>query len=121
MSVLVPQNRRHRLLEDDGLCSAGRIVSPGDTFINKEVPTNTRDTYASLPGPSPIAYKASPMSYKGSEGELVIVDKVLIANNDEGSTVVKVGLQLLCAQPCRHSGRGDAELNGCHANRDVSS
>ena len=87
----VLQYRKHRLLEEDGLCSPGQIVSPGDTYINKETPINTRDTQA---GPSGAgqAYKPSPMTWKGVEGELVVVDKVMIANNDEGSTVLKVWL-----------------------------
>lgn len=81
---------RHRLLGEDGLCSAGAKVSPGDIYINKEVPTNTRDTHPGVAGAPPMVYKPAPTSYKGPEGELVMVDKVLLANNDEGSMVVKV-------------------------------
>ncbi|KAK9794947.1 hypothetical protein WJX73_009398 [Symbiochloris irregularis] len=83
------EQRKHRLLEEDGLCCPGQIVNPGDTYINKETPVNTRDTLASQGGTAQL-YKASPMGWKGVEGELVVVDKVMIANNDEGSTVLKV-------------------------------
>ena len=80
-------------------------MSPGDTYINKETPINTRDTLATQRGAGQM-YKPSPMSWKGVEGELVVVDKVMIANNDEGSTVLKAGgreavcvfTRMLCVQ-----------------------
>ena len=39
-----PQARlKERLLDKDGLCAVGETIAPGDVFINKEIPTNTRD------------------------------------------------------------------------------
>ena len=35
-------------------------------------------------------YKRAPQTWKGPEGEQIIVDKVLLTNNDEGHIVIKV-------------------------------
>ena len=40
--------------------------------------------------PGMQTYKRAPQTWKGPEGEQIIVDKVLLTNNDEGHIVIKV-------------------------------
>lgn len=69
-------------------------------------------------------YKRAPQSWKGPEGEQVIVDKVLVTNNDEGHMVVKVAACVLGVSGCcpvharplwqsRLACCGPAEMHAC--------
>jgi hypothetical protein len=87
----------------------GERIEPGKIFINKQTPTNTSDTLTnpdSLPEtgsvtPSslfsstltltiihPIAFKGSPMAYKGTD--FAYIDKVLLTSNSEDHFLIKV-------------------------------
>ncbi|MCO5550846.1 hypothetical protein L7F22_004339 [Adiantum nelumboides] len=81
---------RAQLQDYDGIAGVGEIIRPGDIYINKESPINTRDN---MPNPMAIpdsAYKPTPMTYKGPPGECAVVDKVLLTSNDEQQFVIKV-------------------------------
>ena len=49
--------------------------------------------------PGVQTYKRAPQTWKGPEGEQIIVDKVLLTNNDEGHIVIKVPCMLKSPAP----------------------
>eukprot|EP00249_Psilotum_nudum_P005862 c19287_g1_i1 orf=267-2693(+) len=80
---------RAQLQDFDGIAGVGEIIRPGDIYINKESPVNTRDN---VPNPMTMpdsAYKPTPMTYKGPQGECAVVDKMLLTSNDEHQFVIK--------------------------------
>ena len=80
---------RHRLLDRDGIASVGTLINPGDVYVNKQSPSNTRDP---LPNPHAMPdtfYRPTPQSYKGPQGESCVVDKVMLTMTDEGVFNVK--------------------------------
>ena len=82
-------NGRHRLLDGDGIASVGERIRPGDVYVNKQSPSNTRDP---LPNPQAMPdsfFRPTPQSYKGPQGEACVVDKVMLTMTDEGQFNVK--------------------------------
>ena len=82
-------NGRHRLLDKDGIAAVGERISPGDVYVNKQSPGNTRDP---LPNPQAMPdsfYRPTAQSYKGPQGESCVVDKVMLTTSDEGQFNVK--------------------------------
>ena len=80
---------RHRLLDKDGIAAVGGKILPGDVYVNKQSPSNTRDP---LPNPQAMPdefYRSSAQSYKGPAGESCVVDKVMLTMTDEGQFNVK--------------------------------
>lgn len=80
---------RHRLLDKDGIAAVGERISPGDVYVNKQSPSNTRDP---LPNPQAMPdafFRPTPQSYKGPQGESCVVDKVMLTMTDEGQFNVK--------------------------------
>ena len=95
---------RRGVLDNDGVVGVGQCIFPGDVFVNKESPVNTRDTPAA--GPSAVAtadgapggvsiggssggasnFRPTPGVYRG---EPALVDRVLLTLSDEGQLVVK--------------------------------
>ncbi|KAK9821215.1 hypothetical protein WJX81_000849 [Elliptochloris bilobata] len=93
------KRRRNRegLLDTDGFCSPGEVASPNDILVNRQTPLNTKDVVPGM-GHGDAAlkdgdYKPSPLAWKGPPGQNVVVDKVLLTNNEEGHTVIKVLLR----------------------------
>jgi DNA-directed RNA polymerase III subunit RPC2 len=83
------KNGRHRLLDGDGIASVGERIRPGDVYVNKQSPSNTRDP---LPNPQAMPdsfFRPTPQSYKGPQGEACVVDKVMLTMTDEGQFNVK--------------------------------
>lgn len=80
---------RHHLLDDDGIASVGGRIKPGDIYVNKQIPLNTRDPMANPHAMPDSMYRSSPLSYKGPAGETAIVDKVLLTMTDEGQFNIK--------------------------------
>jgi DNA-directed RNA polymerase III subunit RPC2 len=55
---------RHRLLDRDGIARPGEVLQPGDIYVNKQMPVNTRDPIQA-PGAMPDSfYKSTPLSWK---------------------------------------------------------
>jgi DNA-directed RNA polymerase III subunit RPC2 len=82
-------NGRHRLLDKDGIAAVGEKIVPGDVYVNKQSPGNTRDP---LPNPQAMPdsfYRPTAQSYKGPAGESCVVDKVMLTMSDEGQFNVK--------------------------------
>ena len=80
---------RHKLLDGDGIASVGERIEPGDVYVNKQSPSNTRDP---LPNPQAMPdsfFRPTPQSYKGPQGEACVVDKVMLTMTDEGQFNVK--------------------------------
>ena len=67
----------------------GEKIVPGDVYVNKQSPGNTRDP---LPNPQAMPdsfYRPTAQSYKGPAGESCVVDKVMLTMSDEGQFNVK--------------------------------
>ena len=86
---------RRGLLDADGIAAVGQLIQPGDVYVNKESPVNTRD-----PAPadgSASEFRPAPAVYRG---EPAVVDRVLLTTSDEGQMLVKVlylrGASCLC-------------------------
>ncbi len=79
-----------KLLDQDGVCSVGEVIQPGEIYINKQSPINTRDMVSNPAAMPDTAFKPTPMSWKGVAGESCVVDRVLLTENEEGHRVFKV-------------------------------
>jgi len=91
--VEIPPNRRGQrskwdILDDDGLASPGLPIQVGDVYINKQIPTNTRDPLINVDNLPDSAFKSSPQSYKSSAPGYV--DKVMISSSEEDRFIIKV-------------------------------
>ena len=81
---------RHQLLDQDGIAGVGEMIRPGDVYVNKQSPTNTRDPVSAAPHQMPDSFfRSTPQTYKGPPGETAVVDRVLLTSNDEHQFVVK--------------------------------
>eukprot|EP00271_Cylindrocystis_brebissonii_P011391 TRINITY_DN2883_c0_g1_i3.p1 TRINITY_DN2883_c0_g1~~TRINITY_DN2883_c0_g1_i3.p1 ORF type:complete len:1136 (+),score=226.28 TRINITY_DN2883_c0_g1_i3:22-3408(+) len=80
---------RCQLLDFDGIAAVGEMIRPGDIYVNKQTPLNTRDPIANPQAMPDSFYRNSPSVYKGPPGECAVVDKVLLTSNDETQFVVK--------------------------------
>lgn len=56
-----PQGK-FKLLDKDGIACVGEVIQPGDVYINKQSPINTRDPVAN-PSAPPRAPPLPPPSY----------------------------------------------------------
>ena len=83
------QTGRMHLLDDDGIAAVGGRIKPGDIYVNKQTPINTRDPMANPHAMPDAMYRDNPLSYKGPAGETAIVDKVLLTMTDEGQFNIK--------------------------------
>jgi len=87
----VPRERRS-LLDADGVVAVGQLIQPGDVYVNKESPVNTRD-----PAPADASsadFRPAPAIYRG---EPAVVDRVLLTTSDEGQMLVKVWRVAFCS------------------------
>ncbi|GBG88963.1 hypothetical protein CBR_g48573, partial [Chara braunii] len=82
-------NPRHQILDQDGIASVGEMIRPGDVYVNKQSPVNTRDPVANPMALPDSAYKPTHQTWKGPSGECCVIDKVLLTSNDENSFIVK--------------------------------
>ena len=82
-------NGRHRLLDKDGIAAVGERITPGDVYVNKQSPSNTRDPLANPQAMPDSFFRPTPQSYKGPQGESCVVDKVMLTMTDEGQFNVK--------------------------------
>ena len=81
--------RQAQASRKDGIAAVGERISPGDVYVNKQSPGNTRDP---LPNPQAMPdsfYRPTAQSYKGPQGESCVVDKVMLTTSDEGQFNVK--------------------------------
>lgn len=78
---------KHKILGIDGLANVGEKLSSGETYILKETPVNTASTgIGSDYGTND--FKPAPMSYRLADP--CYVDKVMISQTENESTVLKV-------------------------------
>lgn len=80
---------RCQLLDSDGIAAPGEMIRPGDIYVNKQSPSNTRDVFPNPAAMPDVFYKSTPQTYKGPPGECAVVDKVLLTSNDDHQFVVK--------------------------------
>eukprot|EP01025_Chloroclados_australasicus_P049879 TRINITY_DN5700_c0_g1_i1.p1 TRINITY_DN5700_c0_g1~~TRINITY_DN5700_c0_g1_i1.p1 ORF type:complete len:793 (-),score=72.46 TRINITY_DN5700_c0_g1_i1:579-2957(-) len=80
-------NPRLRLLDKDGLPKVGDFIYPGNVYIYKQCPTQTRDTVQQ------VEYRDRTESWKGPMGERYVVDRVSLSSNQESMINIKVILR----------------------------
>ncbi|XP_024402196.1 DNA-directed RNA polymerase III subunit 2 [Physcomitrium patens] len=80
---------RQQLQDHDGIAAVGEMIRPGDIYVNKQSPIDTRNNVNNPMALPDSAYKRTPQTYKGAAGETAVVDKVLLTSNDENHFVVK--------------------------------
>lgn len=80
---------RFRLLDKDGIAAPGQSLQPTDIYINKQMPTNTRDPITNPQSMPDSFYRPTPLSWKGPANEVCVVDKVLLTANETDSCVIK--------------------------------
>jgi len=112
-ALVKPRESRFSRLDHDGLARVGDALRPGDVYINKATPSDTRD-----PVPAPAAmpdafYRPCPLVYRGATGETARVDRVLLTSNQQDSIVVKVLLR-----QTRRPERGD-KFSSRHGQKGV--
>jgi len=84
-----PQGK-FKLLDKDGIACVGEVIQPGDVYINKQSPINTRDPVANPNNTPDSMYRPTPQTYKGAAGEQCVIDRVLLTTNDENQFNIKV-------------------------------
>ncbi|CAM6092659.1 unnamed protein product [Calypogeia fissa] len=80
---------RCQLQDQDGIAAVGEMIRPGDIYVNKQSPINTRDDVPNPMAMKDSAYKPTPQTYKGPPGECAVVDRVLLTSNDENHFMIK--------------------------------
>ncbi|KAG6677172.1 hypothetical protein I3843_14G012200 [Carya illinoinensis] len=80
---------RMQILDDDGIAAPGEVIRPGDIYINKESPIITRGPMVSPAGLPDRAYRPSIQTFKGSEGESCVVDRVALFNEKNNNLCIK--------------------------------
>ncbi|KAH0720987.1 hypothetical protein KY290_006270 [Solanum tuberosum] len=78
-----------QILDDDGLASPGEIIRNRDIYINKESPTVTITQVTSPMGLPDSAYKSSRQTYKGTEGEPTVIDRVALHSDENNNLSIK--------------------------------
>lgn len=103
---------KYKVLEMDGLPAVGEQIGPGQIFINKFVPLQTREAVANPQAMPDEFYKQRPEVYKGAPGiGGVIVDRVQVTENDENPLNVKVMLRYCSLCPVVGAVSGSVELS----------
>lgn len=83
---------RHRVLDQDGICSPGERVANKQVLVNKSVPVVTKTLQQTPSGATMQSdYKDCPMSYKGPTDSYI--ERVLITSNAEESYLIKILLR----------------------------
>ncbi|OAY53344.1 DNA-directed RNA polymerase III subunit 2 [Manihot esculenta] len=80
---------RERVLDDDGLAAPGEIIRPGDIYINKESPVETRGQLKSAAALADIKYRPNRSTFKGPEGESCVVDRVALSSDRNNNLSIK--------------------------------
>lgn len=78
-----------QILDNDGIAAPGEIISHQDIYINKESPVVTRGPEVSSAELRNIKYTSSRQTFKGSEGESCVVDRVALYNDRNNNLCYK--------------------------------
>ncbi|GLT95236.1 hypothetical protein SLE2022_129300 [Rubroshorea leprosula] len=81
-----PDSEKMQILDDDGLAAPGEIIRPGDIYINKQSPINTRAPHTVQ---LDSGYRSSKQTFKGPEGESCVVDRVALCSDKENNLCIK--------------------------------
>ncbi len=78
--------KKHDIIQSDGLAGVGERVDSGDVYINKQTPTNASDnTFTGQP--LSVQYRNTPMTYKSPIAGYI--DKIMISETENDQTLVK--------------------------------
>ncbi|KAK0607839.1 hypothetical protein LWI29_021366 [Acer saccharum] len=84
-----PDAEKMRILDDDGIATPGEIIRPKDIYLIKESPLVTGGPALSADELRNCRYRPTKSTYKGSEGETCVVDRVALCA-DKGNSCIKL-------------------------------
>ncbi|KAL1537737.1 DNA-directed RNA polymerase III subunit 2 [Salvia divinorum] len=94
--IIRPQRDGHdaeqtQILDDDGLASPGEIIRPRDIYINKQSPIDTKSggNAGNTVKLKDSQYKSSKQTYKGTEGDTTVVDRVALCTDKNSNLCIK--------------------------------
>ncbi|KAG6400582.1 hypothetical protein SASPL_137423 [Salvia splendens] len=94
--IIRPQRDGHdaeqtQILDDDGLASPGEIIRPRDIYINKQSPIDTKNggSISNTVKLKDSQYKSSKQTYKGTEGDTAVVDRVALCTDKNSNLCIK--------------------------------
>ncbi|KAG6393793.1 hypothetical protein SASPL_144365 [Salvia splendens] len=94
--IIRPQRDGHdaeqtQILDDDGLASPGEIIRPRDIYINKQSPIDTKSggSISNTVKLKDSQYKSSKQTYKGTEGDTAVVDRVALCTDKNSNLCIK--------------------------------
>ncbi|XP_056172452.1 DNA-directed RNA polymerase III subunit 2 isoform X3 [Syzygium oleosum] len=82
-----PDWERMQILDNDGIAAPGEIIRPNDVYINKESPIITKGS--TKVGLKDSDYKPSRQTFKGTEGESCVVDRVTLCSDKNNNLSIK--------------------------------
>ncbi|KAI4340479.1 hypothetical protein MLD38_025309 [Melastoma candidum] len=77
-----------QILDDDGIAAPGEIIRPNDVYINKESPIMTKGS-PMMSALKDSDYKPSRQTFKGTEGEASVVDRVTLCTDKNDNLSIK--------------------------------
>ncbi|XP_030543868.1 DNA-directed RNA polymerase III subunit 2 isoform X1 [Rhodamnia argentea] len=83
-----PDWERMQILDNDGIAAPGEIIRPNDVYINKESPIITKGEPVMV-GLKDSDYKPSRQTFKGTEGESCVVDRVTLCSDKNNNLSIK--------------------------------
>ncbi|KAL1547602.1 DNA-directed RNA polymerase III subunit 2 [Salvia divinorum] len=80
-----------QILDDDGIASPGEIIRPRDIYINKQSPIDTKSRGSAINTVKlkDSQYKSSKQTYKGTEGDTAVVDRVALCTDKDSNLCIK--------------------------------
>jgi DNA-directed RNA polymerase III subunit RPC2 len=89
---IVSPNTKYRKLgpiDLDGLANPGESILPGDIYVNRQVPCNTREPMNRFVELSNSSFRPAPMIWKGQHSDRCIIDKVILTTSETDHLIIK--------------------------------
>ncbi|KAK2662807.1 hypothetical protein Ddye_001381 [Dipteronia dyeriana] len=78
-----PDAEKMEILDDDGIVAPGEIIRPKDIYLIKETSCDSR-------------YRPTKSTYKGTEGEICVVDRVALFSDQSSNLCIKFIIRQTC-------------------------
>lgn len=82
-------DEKMQILDKDGLAMPGEIIRPHDIYINKQSPKITKGPVPSSKDLKEGEYNRNAQTYKGTEGETAVVDRVALFSDKDSKLCIK--------------------------------
>ncbi|KAI3899100.1 hypothetical protein MKW92_021737 [Papaver armeniacum] len=81
----VLKDKKMRVLDMDGMALPGEIIRPGEMYVHKEVPNDTKGT----DNPLKFGFKSAFQTHKGYPGETEVIDRVALFSDINNNLCMK--------------------------------